>query len=357
MFRPEIIYIDREARELETTRNILERTRHIRHVFVDAQTFERDVSNFTLTEGKRIVFITRSRGDRVKACPGTQAPYLCCRYTVIDVITQCPLDCSYCILQTYLDNPLITLYANLDDIADGMQKRMRSEPGRYFRFGTGELSDSLALESLTGVSQTLANALGPSSSGLLEFKTKTGAIDGLLGLKQSNIVCSWSLNPECIVRTEEAGTAPLEARLRAAERCADHGRLLGFHFDPLLHFRGWEDAYRGLIEMLFERIDAERIVWVSLGTLRYPPHLRSVVERRHPGRPIFTEEMIRGQDGKMRYPRLLRTEIYKRIAGELLTRAPDLFIYFCMEPPSVWDAVLGRCASVWQVLLLLLHPH
>ena len=310
--------------------------------FVESHRFEKEVAAFSISQGKRILYLTRTKDDRVKPCPGTAAPYLCCRYTVIDVITQCPMDCSYCILQCYLDRPVITMFVNLTDIVDGMHRRIEQEPHRYFRFGTGELSDSLVLEPLTEVSRSLALAFGPAANGLIEFKTKTDTVDGLLDLPQSNVIMSWSLNPEKIVKEEERGTASVEARLKAAKKCAKNGLLLGFHFDPILSFPGWENAYQQLIDRLFEQIKGHRIVWVSLGSLRYPPPLRSVIEQRHPQKRIFTEEMIRGQDGKMRYPRPLRTEMYRRLYGWLRAKDPELFVYLCMESPAVWNDVLGR---------------
>jgi spore photoproduct lyase len=181
-----------------------------------------------------------------------------------------------------------------------------------------------------------------TTQGLLEFKTKTSEVEDILNLSQSNIVISWSLNPEAIVRLEEPGAASIDARIEAAVECAAEGCLVGFHFDPILSFPGWEQAYRRLIDRLYGRIARDRIAWISLGTLRYPPKLRNIIERRHPGRRIYCEEMVRGQDGKMRYPRPLRTEMYRKLFEWLDGNDPDVFLYLCMESPAVWSDVFGR---------------
>ena len=45
----------------------------------------------------------------------------------------------------------------------------------------------------------------------------------------------------------------------------------------------------------------------------------------------------------MRYPRPMRTEMYQKIFRWLKEMDPDIFIYFCMEPPAVWEKVMGTC--------------
>jgi spore photoproduct lyase len=55
--------------------------------------------------------------------------------------------------------------------------------------------------------------------------------------------------------------------------------------------------------------------------------------------------MIRGLDGKMRYPRPLRVSLYRKVYDRLKDHHPGLFIYFCMEPPWVWEAVMGEAPA------------
>ena len=96
--------------------------------------------------GKHNIFITSARGQHFKVCPGTSDPYICCNYWTLHQATNCPFDCTYCILQYYLNNPLLTVFSNLDDLLDMISERIKSEPDRFFRVGTGELADSLAID-------------------------------------------------------------------------------------------------------------------------------------------------------------------------------------------------------------------
>lgn len=332
--------IDPDVRDAPLVRRLLRNRGMIPYEFVHASSIQNVASS--LTQGKQILWITRSPGGTVKSCPATNPPYLCCRYTTIHAMTQCPFDCTYCILQDYLENPLITLYADQDKILEEILKIKNDEPHRFFRFGTGELADSLALDGLTGLSTDYIKFFNTQKNALIELKTKSIQIENLIGLNPKHTIISWSLNPPEIIKREELHAASLQERLEAARRCQDAGYLLGFHFDPILRFEGREGAYRDLVQSLFHAIDPDRIVWISLGSLRFPPALKDVMTKRFPGSAILYEEMVRGLDGKMRYLRPIRIELYRKVFGWIREHAPDVFVYFCMESPAVWDAVFGH---------------
>ena len=292
-------------------------------------------------DGKRILMIRPYEGRMVKNCPGTIG-HICCGYKVINVMTNCPMDCSYCILQVYLNNPCVTLYPDFAQIFREIEEILEAHPHRIFRFGTGELGDSLALDGIVGFADEAVPFFADTRNGILELKTKASAVDHLLGLDHGGrTVCSWSLNPQKLIDEEEHLAAALNERLLAARRCLEAGYPLGFHFDPLIYYPGWEDDYRVVVELLAANIDPSRVIWVSLGALRYPPVLKQVAGERFPHSPIFSGELITGEDGKLRYLKPVRVQMYRRLASWLQDWSEDLFVYFCMERGDVWDEVFG----------------
>jgi spore photoproduct lyase len=337
----ERILIDSRVRDEPLAARVLAHKGSIPVEWVDEEAAGRIIGRAPLSEGKRLLYLTRFPGALVKPCPATSLPYLCCRYTVVNQIRQCPMDCTYCILQGYLESPVVTLYANTDSALNQVDQLLAEHPNRLFRFGTGELGDSLALDDLTGLSEIVVDFFSSRKNAVLELKTKTDRVERLLRLHPKNTVVSWSLNPQPVITREEFRAAPLAARLEAARLCQDRGYLLGFHFDPILYYEGWSGEYETLIRRLFEHVDASRIAWISLGTLRFPPALKEIMEERFPRSRIASEEMVRGLDGKMRYLRPRRTELLRRIHGLLMDQRPDLFVYFCMEHPAVWESVAG----------------
>jgi spore photoproduct lyase len=291
--------------------------------------------------GKTLLLIRSFPGRLVKACPGT-AGHICCGYKTVNVITNCPMDCSYCILQGYLNNPCVTLYPEFAKIFDEIEEILERYPRRVFRFGTGELGDSLILDKIVGFAVEAVPFFAAKNNAILELKTKSAEVEHLLSLDhKGKTVISWSLNPQQVIEQEEQGAAALEARLEAARLCAEAGYPLGFHFDPLISYPGWEKDYQQVVALLFEHIDPARVIWVSLGGLRFPPALKQVAEGRFPHTRIFSGELITGEDGKMRYIKPLRVTLYKRMVEWLRGYDKGLFIYLCMERGDVWHEVFG----------------
>ncbi|HHS12172.1 MAG TPA: DNA photolyase [bacterium] len=335
------ILVDETIRHHFLTNRLLSHAGGVRVVYADSECLDEIIQEQTLSYGKRMLHLSSPRGELVKPCPGTRKPYLCCRYTVINQVRQCPMDCSYCILQDYLSSPVTTLLIPLDPVWEEVDRMQKQEPERFFRFGTGELGDSLALDPWTSLSSEFMQYFAGRRNCLIEFKTKSDRIENAIKNPASNAVMSWSLNPPGIILDEEKGSASLERRLQAAKRCQDAGLLLGFHFDPLCFFTGWESKYKKLVRTLFDYVRPDRIAWISLGSLRYPPSLKNVSLKRFPRTSLFYHEMIRGLDGKMRYPRPMRIRLYRSLERIIRHHAKDIFLYFCMEPPWVWKAVLG----------------
>lgn len=294
-----------------------------------------------ISHGKKTLLLTKNKGAFFKACPGTRR-YLCCLYKILNFATGCPLDCSYCILQGYFSNPLLTVFSNSDDMMRELENVFDAWQSNVLRIGTGEFTDSLALDHLTGFNALIIPFLRQWNKVFFEIKSKTTNISELEPFKQDpHIITSWSLSPQSIIDAEEYRTAPLVERLSAARQCEEWGFGLGFHFDPIIHYPGWEDEYHDLIVRLFRTIDWRRVYWISMGTFRFPPHLKEVIERRFPASRILVEESIIGGDGKVRYFLPIRLKIYKTLYRWLRAYAPDVPVYFCMESSLVWKEVMG----------------
>jgi spore photoproduct lyase len=210
------------------------------------------------------------------------------------------------------------------------------------RIGTGEFTDSLIWEPWTELSHTLALRFARQQRAVLELKTKTVNIDGLLTLAhRSKTILAWSLNTERVIRSDERGTASLDARLRAAARCAQAGYPIAFHFDPVVIYAGGEEEYRQVVDRLFAAVPTEQIVWISLGAFRFMPDLKSLIQRRFPKSKIVYGEFIAGLDGKARYFKPLRMQALRSLARAIQQRAPKTCLYLCMEDDEVWRHALG----------------
>lgn len=310
--------------------------------------------------GKRRLYFTRQRSTFLEHCPAGTPGLVCCNYLVVSLISNCPMDCSYCFLQEYLaNNPLLKVFTNVDDLLGEVAKAVDRQPWRQFRIGTGELSDSLALDHLLGFSADLVPFFAARKNVLLELKTKSNCIEGLLAHDpKDRVVVSWSITPPDIINAEEHKTASFAERLAAARRVQEAGYKLGFHFDPLIEYPRWEEGYRDTIARVFSEIDPRRVAWVSLGSLRLTPALRATVRRRFPQTRLLSGEQVLCADGKWRTFQALRVKMYRAVTSWLKEAAPTVPSYMCMETAPVWEKVFGRAPSCdKEVARMLTQPN
>jgi spore photoproduct lyase len=294
-------------------------------------------------KGKTVLFLTYNRGAFIKNCPGTRS-YTCCGYQILHIGTFCHMDCTYCILQSYFHPPVLQYFVNHNDLFKELEEIFSENKIR--RLGTGEFTDSLIWEMWTDLSKRLVPAFAAQKSAVLELKTKTTAIDRFEQLSHNRkTIMAWSVNTSRIISGEERQTASLSARLKAAAKCESWGYPLAFHFDPMVIYDGCETDYERVVKQIFAYVSPDSIVWISLGTFRFMPALKPLIQKRFPESNIIYGEFITGLDGKMRYFKPLRIEIYQKIIACIRAHAPRTFIYFCMEDDEVWQNTLGYIAS------------
>jgi spore photoproduct lyase len=293
--------------------------------------------------GKRRMIVTRKRGGFVTACPAASSKFACCGYLVMNLASNCPMDCSYCFLQEYLaDNPGFQVYANYTQAFDELERLGRTGAGRNLRVGTGELADSLAFDGVTGISLELVEFFARQPNLLLELKTKTDEIENLLRVDpRGRTLVSWTLSPAAVFRSSERGTASPWERIAAARRVLEAGYRVAFHLDPIVAYPDAPAAYAALLDALFDTIAPERIAFLSLGGLRMTPGLRRIVRQRFAGDPMMVGEEVLSPDGRFRAFTPLRVGLYRAIHERIRHAGVSTPVYLCMEPASVHERVFG----------------
>lgn len=344
-YLPQKVFVEAGSRDFPFTRRILKNLPKVPiEIISRPQELIENIKTLrdAIEEGKKYLLLTRQKGDFIKPCPCTPH-YIGCNYYVINLDLNCPLDCSYCILQSYLSSPLITIHVNIEDLWKQLDIFLHKKRHSALRIGTGELGDSLALDHITESSKDLVSYFRRKRNACFELKTKTTNIENILKTDPAeNVVISWSLNSYRIAQEEEKGAPPVDERIDAAKRVSDKGFRLGFHFDPIIRYSGWKEGYREVIEKLLKTVDPSRIAWVSLGSLRFPPPLKPIIKKRFPRTKIIYDEFIQGKDGKARYFKPLRLELYNKIVSFIREAGgKEVPIYLCMESGEIWKKALG----------------
>lgn len=345
-FFPEKIYIDRKVLGSPLVDRIIKNAEKIPAEIVNCvpdMLKETCSSKDPVAKGKKNLLLTFQKGEFIKPCPCTPG-YIGCNYFIINAELNCPLDCSYCILQHYLTNPFITVSVNREDLWAQADAFLDKHKKRGIRIGTGELGDSLALDHLTENSREMMAYFRTKKNVLFEFKTKTENIEHILSSKPfENIIISWSLNSSAMAETEEKGAPSIDRRIQAARLVAERGFRVGFHFDPIIIHPHWKEGYAAVIEALLASVHPARIAWISLGSLRFSAKLKPIIQKRFPESRIILEEMVRGKDGKFRYFKPLRAELVRTVTDFIRKSGGERIpLYLCMESREIWEKGLQK---------------
>ncbi len=328
-FKPAKIYIDRDVAELSYTQKILQKFSGIEVVEIeDRKILKKPVE---MTGAKKNLLLTRLRADPLKEfhamTQSSRRPYF-----ALNLVSNCHLECTYCILQSFLaNNPLITVYTNLDEILERLQLQIKDLPPGSI-IGTGKISDSLALEPLTEFHQHLIPFFAKQDKVRLELKTKADCIDSLLDLShEGKTVISWSMNPEQVIEREEYKTASFKERLSAAKKAAASKYPVAFHFDPMIVHKNWKENYKNSVQEIFRHLQADQIAWISLGLLRFPHKQMKIMKKRFPKNDLIFKQMTSSSLSFMHYPDDLREEIHQWMEENLFNWIEKGKVYRCMD--------------------------
>ncbi|MBN2626128.1 MAG: DNA repair photolyase [Spirochaetales bacterium] len=282
------------------------------------------------------------------SCPVASVKTRCCNLMTLDAVFRCGFDCSYCSIQSFYSQGRISFHGNLREKLRAVEKTLDRE--RLYHIGTGQSSDSLMWGNYqTGSDQGLLEELIDFAERnprvILELKSKS---DNLTWIERNrsaipfNVVFTWSLNPPAVISHEERGTASLEHRLGAARKAADMGLPVGFHFHPMVHYRGGREDYAALFARVQALFSPDETVLVSLGTLTFiKPVLKKIRSRS------FSSQILRmpleETAGKFSYPRQVKEDLFRFAYHSFEAwHDRDVFFYLCMEDPELWEPVFGK---------------
>ncbi len=339
LFYPDSIFVESEARDYALAREILTALPHVPvHEIQSYQHFSaRELGlNRRIASEKRSLILAVKRGELVKPVERDLFQSTPNEYYLIHSLG-CPFDCEYCFLYDYLDHQRPTIFVNMPDLLARLEEVVADHrtPGEKV-FHAGEFSDALAYDHLTNLSRPLVEWFAKQNKARLEMRTKSDYIENLLGLShQGRTVVSWTFNPAELAQRLEHQTAALTRRISAARKVQEHGYWVGLRFDPMIWYPDWREGYQKMIADIFSTLEARLISDVSLGMFRATPGLKHVIQNRLRHSWLLAGETVLCADGKYRYSKPVRREMYRAIAGWIREYAPQVRIDSCMEAPEV----------------------
>ncbi len=278
------------------------------------------------------------KGRIFRLCPAASEKAVCCNLKVLNIVDNCAMACSYCVLQNHYDEAVVAVPTNLKEKLAEVQLN----PAKRYRIGTGEYSDSLLWGNKNGLLEDLCGFAREHPNAIVELKTKSANIAWLLENEvPANVCCSWSLNPQTIISHEEHKTASLDRRLAAARALADKGVRVGFHLHPMFYFDGYEAEYRELAERLMGLFRPREVLWISLGCVTLLKGFAKDFRLKFSHSKLLQMETEITPDGKITYAFPVREKLYANALQALSPWRGEVFQYLCMEHKPMWDAVMG----------------
>ena len=135
---------------------------------------------------KEAVILRKFPGRMFQKCPGSPG-MICCNYLLVNIGFNCLYNCTYCYLNYYLNSYGLVQFINVDDSLKDIGAAAASEPEKVFRIGSGEYTDSLMMDDITGIGAGLIREAARYRNVFLELKTKSSNIGHLLDLSLIHI--------------------------------------------------------------------------------------------------------------------------------------------------------------------------
>ena len=271
------------------------------------------------------------------SCPVASEGTRCCNLLTLDAVESCGFDCSYCSIQSFYNENKIGFDINFKSKIDNLILN----PDEIYHIGTGQSSDSLMWGNRNGILDTLFAFARKYPNVILEFKTKSSNISYFLEVEvPKNIIVTWSLNTDTIIKNEEHLTASLDERIKSARKLANKGVLVGFHFHPIVVYKDYLAEYKGVVERLVDTFSPDEVVLISMGTLTFiKPVIKKLRDREL--KTKILQMPFEEINGKKSYSLEQKKEMFRFLYQCFGAWHNKVYFYLCMEAHSLWQDVFG----------------
>jgi spore photoproduct lyase len=271
-------------------------------------------------------------------CPVASERTRCCYLQTLDAVAQCAYDCTYCSIQAFYHGNEVQFIRDLDKALS----QIHLEPQEFYHIGTGQSSDSLVWGNENGTLEKLFSWAEANPNVILELKSKSSRVKEALQIGlPSNVLSTWSLNPQKVIDWEERGTAGIQERIAAARSVADQGGRVGFHFHPIITYQGWEGEYQEIAQNILSNFEPSEVVTISFGALTFTKKVINQIRGRKIKSKILQMPLVEAA-GKLSLPLNNKRDIFSKIFHFFSDWHQEVYFYLCMEDPQLWPLVFGR---------------
>ncbi len=282
------IYIEEEIKNHPRTKKILKKFVGGNIIYINKYTeiFNKRNQNFNIQKINPAIILAKKKKNFVAKTPesygiGTHHNYY------FSYMYNCLFDCKYCFLQGLYSSANYVIFINYEDFFNDIKNLSKKTLDKRITFFSGYDCDSLAYESFTGFIENALEAFKEIKNADLEIRTKSTFIKPFMKNNLDNVIVAQSFTPESFSRIYEVGVPNIRKRIKALKKVADLGWKVGFRFDPIAVYEGWQKDYIRLFETLFSSISNKQIHSVSFGSLRFPQNIFKRIEKNNKMEKLF----------------------------------------------------------------------
>lgn len=301
MFKPQAIYMEKEIKNYELGRQLLEKYEEIPKIEIEnhnnIEEMRKKQNSEFLNMKKNLIIGVRKTHKFVENHKVSD-------YLVPYTSSGCIASCMYCYLVcNYNKCAYLRLFVNREQMMDKII-RTSEKSDKELTFEIGSNSDLILENTITGNLPWTIENFKNTSKGMLTFPTKFQMVDDLLNLDhKGKIIIRMSVNPEKIINEIEIGTSRLKGRIEAINKLKEAGYKVGILIAPVIFVDNWNELYLELIKRLESELseNVKKDVFFEIIFMTYSYVHTKINEEAFPNAiNLYNKEMMTGR-GKGKY--------------------------------------------------------
>ena len=310
MFKPKAIYFEKEIKNYELGKQLLEKYKEVPKVEIENHN---NIEEMRKKQNKEFMDMKRNLIIGVRKTHKFVENHKTSDYLVPYTSSGCTAACMYCYLVcNYNKCAYLRLFVNREQMLDKIIK-VANKSEKDLTFEIGSNSDLILENTITGNLPWTIENFKNSPKGHLTFPTKFDMVEPLLDLDhKGKIIARVSVNPEEIINNVEFGTSRLDGRINAINKLKEAGYEVGILIAPVIFVENWKEEYLELIKTLESRLSTKvkKDVFFEIIFMTYSYVHTKINEEAFPKAiNLYDKELMIGRGrGKYCYKTKLREE-------------------------------------------------
>ena len=263
------IYVEKKILNNKNTLEILSKFKDVKIIEIDnyKEVFSSNNQDFHLQKLGQKLILASNKANMIYEGAVVCESFENDNFYYTSSIINCVYDCEYCYLQGVYSSGNIVIFVDIEKVFEEVEELYNKLKTLYLCISYD--TDLLAIENICGFSEKWYYFIEDKKDLKIELRTKSGNIDKFLNLKPlDNFIVAFTLSPENLALKNEKYTASFKNRVKAIKELQEKGWKVRICIDPLIYSDNFEENYGQMIEYLFNEIDKEKVIDVSIGVFR-----------------------------------------------------------------------------------------